>query len=755
MNKNKIIALLVSGAMVATMTGTASTLAYNRNKHNNNVKNEVLLMNHAQTESTGYACVVNGNNNLVLTNSKGNITSYLSVGEMLHIESVTGNKVYVTVKETGAKGYINSSNILNINNANTSNITRMNRKGYIVNVSSTVNLRKGPGMDTNVQDGLINNTAIRITGKVGQWYRVSVNGQKGYIFEEYVAQANQPSVPIINHAEIQPNQPLSQINPSNVGIISKGNNGIPNSTSKHIQSSPVINHGELQPNVQGKPVTNHGELQPNVQGKPVTNHGELQPNVQGKPVTNHGELQPNVPANPITNHGELQPQQPSSQVNPNNGGTEQSPNKGTTPNTVPNQQGTPITNHSELQPQQPSSQVNPNNGGTITNNGNQTPTPAPAPAKKGKIVNTHGDTTGPNTHGPTVPSNPTPAVTGNNGGKTSTPTPSKGQHREQPNKVIPGNPESTGGQQGPTHVHDGTVQGGGKVIKPAHQVPNTPAPTPNKGTEHNTPNTGSNPNKGTTPAPTPNTGSNPNKGSEPNTPTTPNKGTTPNTVKPSHEVPAVSTPKLVAHNVRIVLGHNFTTSMISASTNDGAQITYKGVENVNTTKPGKYPVEVIATKDGVSTHVNVIITVVDEAPSLSARNITLTQGTPFNDSLLNIRAVSVTGYNLDSSVKVAGNVDVNKPGTYNLTLSVTDQYGMTSTLQVTVTVKANPEVPNKPTTPVPTPHKNTNKNNGHNSLANPILPLPVFHGGHNLVITEGSNFTPSMIGVSATEKGEP
>ncbi|MGL4740865.1 MAG: SH3 domain-containing protein, partial [Sarcina sp.] len=385
MNKNKIISLLLSGAMLATISGTTGAIVNNRKAANTSTKNITLLANHNAQDSTGYACVVNGNNKLVLTNKQGQIISYLSVGEMLHIGQVSGSNTFVTVKSTGANGYIANANMLNINNSTTNNITRMNRNGYVINVSSSVNLRQGPGMNTNVIAGLSNNTAIRITGKTGQWYRVSVNGTKGYIFEEYVAESTtnattnvNPTTTIatpvkttktsavINHGELQPNVPSKPV--TNHGEL-----------QPNVQGKPVTNHGELQPNVQGKPVTNHGELQPNVQGKPVTNHGELQPNVQGKPVTNHGELQPNIPSKPVTNHGELQPNVPSKPVT-NHG--ELQPNVQGKPVTnhgelQPNVQGKPMTNHGELQPNV--------QGKPVTNHGELQPN------VQGKPVTNHGE----------------------------------------------------------------------------------------------------------------------------------------------------------------------------------------------------------------------------------------------------------------------------------------------------------------------------------------------------------------------------
>ena len=190
MKKNKILAIIISGVMIVTVSGAIGQTRKD-SKENIILKkvNNTLLINNNTNYSVN-ACVVNGNGRLVLTNKNGEIASYLSVGEMLKIQSVEGNKSLVTVEETGAKGYINNSNKIDINKGDINNITRMNKDGYIINVSNVVNLRKGPSMNYTVLEALSNSTHVKITGKTDQWYKVDVNGEKGYIFEEYVGEKN-------------------------------------------------------------------------------------------------------------------------------------------------------------------------------------------------------------------------------------------------------------------------------------------------------------------------------------------------------------------------------------------------------------------------------------------------------------------------------------------------------------------------------------------------------------------------------------
>lgn len=181
MKKTKIVSILISSALLLTLGGISQA-------HSTKNKNEILLSGNKKVIEN--ACVENGNGDLVLKNSNGQVISYLSVGEMLDIHSTYGNTSLVTVKETGSTGYISNQNSLIINSGDINNISPMDAQGYIINVSSTLNLRETPSMNGKVIKNLKNNTQIKILGKTKQWYKVSVNGTDGFVFAEYVAKAN-------------------------------------------------------------------------------------------------------------------------------------------------------------------------------------------------------------------------------------------------------------------------------------------------------------------------------------------------------------------------------------------------------------------------------------------------------------------------------------------------------------------------------------------------------------------------------------
>ncbi|WP_142388418.1 immunoglobulin-like domain-containing protein, partial [Bacillus thuringiensis] len=114
----------------------------------------------------------------------------------------------------------------------------------------------------------------------------------------------------------------------------------------------------------------------------------------------------------------------------------------------------------------------------------------------------------------------------------------------------------------------------------------------------------------------------------------------------------------------------------------------------------------------------------NQAPELTVPfTITLRVGDTF-DPMRNVKAVDKEDGDLTSKIKVDGEVDTSKAGTYVLTYTVTDSKGHEVTAKQTVTVKVREEIKNE----------------------KPILKVPA-----TTSITEGDQFDP-LIGVSATDK---
>ena len=184
MKKIQLSSLLLG---LGLLGGVGFGTTYIHQQANTNIKNVRLLVNN---NSSKYACVINGNGQLALTNSNGQVIGYVSVGEMLTLGASSNGKTFVTVQETGIQGYLANSNIKDITSGINQSLVKMNRKGYIINVSTDVHVRANATMDSQVLADLSNNTNLTITGKQGNWIRVNVNGIKGYVFDEYIAEGS-------------------------------------------------------------------------------------------------------------------------------------------------------------------------------------------------------------------------------------------------------------------------------------------------------------------------------------------------------------------------------------------------------------------------------------------------------------------------------------------------------------------------------------------------------------------------------------
>lgn len=105
--------------------------------------------------------------------------------------------------------------------------------------------------------------------------------------------------------------------------------------------------------------------------------------------------------------------------------------------------------------------------------------------------------------------------------------------------------------------------------------------------------------------------------------------------------------------------------------------------------PGTYHVTLEAKNSrGKITRKTITVNILPGAPTIKAHDVTITEGTEFTDSLVRLRVEDCKRRNLINVTKREGNVDTNKVGTYPLTYTVTDDYGLSCTKTVIVTVKA-------------------------------------------------------------------
>ena len=304
--KNILSALMIAGVLTGGV-GLASHANVNKQTSTNKVSNVRLMTNRVSS----FGCVKNGNGNLVVTNANGKTVGYVTVGQMLRLGSSNGSTTKVTVEETGVTGYINNSNIDYIKSGVNDSLTRMNRRGMVINVSTDVHIRANATMDSSVLAEMTNNTNLTITGKQGDWYRVSVNGIKGFVFGAYIGEGNSISggtvtIPegvhygssskgnrvVVNSQIInQANNGISSNISNNVPVAVNNNNGShitnnENHTSTVNKNNTVVNNNNNNNDEHTAPVVNNNNNNTN-HTTPVVNNNNNENNNHN--IVNHNE----------------------------------------------------------------------------------------------------------------------------------------------------------------------------------------------------------------------------------------------------------------------------------------------------------------------------------------------------------------------------------------------------------------------------------------------------------------------------------
>ena len=121
------------------------------------------------------------NNKVSVKKVNGEILGYANPFTMLQILNTNESKVEV-ITQNGLRGYVNAEEFTLVESAVNDKLIEKNMEGHVTNVSTVLNLRKEPRIGSEIINRLLNNTKVNIIGKQGSWYKIEVNGQKGYVY---------------------------------------------------------------------------------------------------------------------------------------------------------------------------------------------------------------------------------------------------------------------------------------------------------------------------------------------------------------------------------------------------------------------------------------------------------------------------------------------------------------------------------------------------------------------------------------------
>lgn len=126
------------------------------------------------------------NDNIVNTTSTNDITN--------NVENITTENTTSVNTSNEISNSVTNENTTSMNNVSENNNTDNNSSTYpmtlYVNVEA-VNIRENPNTSSDINDSVEKNNSVKVTGESGDWYKVEVNGVKGYIMKKYLSKNKQ------------------------------------------------------------------------------------------------------------------------------------------------------------------------------------------------------------------------------------------------------------------------------------------------------------------------------------------------------------------------------------------------------------------------------------------------------------------------------------------------------------------------------------------------------------------------------------
>lgn len=140
--------------------------------------------------ASGRGKVINVSSNLRVRNApstNSSVVAYLLSEQIFDILGKSGS--FYKIRHNSGTGYIHQDyvQVIGQSGSNSGNDgTVLNEYGKLVNVSTSLRLRKSPHSSSEVVGYLFPGETFKVTARDGNWYKINSNGKVGYASSEYI-----------------------------------------------------------------------------------------------------------------------------------------------------------------------------------------------------------------------------------------------------------------------------------------------------------------------------------------------------------------------------------------------------------------------------------------------------------------------------------------------------------------------------------------------------------------------------------------
>ena len=188
MNKKKILKLLVASSTIAGGIGLTTNVVQ-ATEVNNDIKKDGLTQDKTRVSQRTLATIINVNSNLNVRLDAG--INYDTIGYVCNndeVEILSEKEDWYRISFNGREGYVSKKYVsIKGEDEKTKNTTEdLIKKGKVVNINSTLNIRQAAEANSSILGTLKNGDIFEIISKSGEWYNIKSNNIVGFIKASYV-----------------------------------------------------------------------------------------------------------------------------------------------------------------------------------------------------------------------------------------------------------------------------------------------------------------------------------------------------------------------------------------------------------------------------------------------------------------------------------------------------------------------------------------------------------------------------------------